>query len=99
MLLNAWLSGAIFVSAMVIAMFFYRFWRHSHERLFVYFAWAFALEGTHRVLQIWPSEHPDDPTHYLVRLAEYTLILIAIVQKNRKRKQPKVTPSSDVPGA
>lgn len=94
MLLNAWLSGAIFVAAMVIAMFFYRFWRHSRDRLFIYFALAFVLEGVHRVLQAWPNEYPDNPMNYLLRLAEYTLILVAIVQKNQKPKALEGKPSN-----
>lgn len=84
MLVNSWLSGAIFMAAVVIALFFLRFWRHSRDRLFVYFAFAFFLEALHRLLQVWSTETSDVPLNYLVRLAEYMLIVIAIIQKNRK---------------
>lgn len=84
MLLNAWLSGAIFVAAVVIALFFLRFWRQSRDRLFIYFGLAFLLEAIHRLLQAWPSDNADAPLYYLLRLAEYLLILIAVVQKNRQ---------------
>jgi len=83
MLINAWLSGAIFVAASVIALFFYRFWRHSRDKLFVYFALAFVLEGVQRLLQIWPETHAEMPEFYLLRLIEYGLILVAIITKNR----------------
>ncbi|MTW09926.1 hypothetical protein GM658_04875 [Pseudoduganella eburnea] len=83
MAINAWLNGAIFMSAMVIALFFVRYWRHSRDTLFIYFAIAFVLEGVHRLLQAWPADDPDTPQYYLLRLLEYGLILVAIVKKNR----------------
>lgn len=83
MWLNAWLSGAIFMAAVVIAAFFFRFWHQTGDKLFLYFALAFVLEGVHRQLQATPSDHPDVPEFYLLRLVEYGLIIMAIVQKNR----------------
>jgi len=88
MAVNAWLSGAIFMASLVIALFFLRYWRHSRDKLFIYFALAFVLEGIHRLLQAWPTDTPDQPQYYLIRLLEYMLILAAIVQKNR-RPPPK----------
>lgn len=88
MALNAWLSGAIFMAAMVIALFFLRYWRHSRDRLFIYFAAAFVLEGIHRLLQVWPEQAADMPAYYLLRLVEYALILAAIIQKNRRASNP-----------
>lgn len=84
MALNAWLSGAIFMAAMVIALFFLRFWRHSREKLFIYFALAFVLEGFHRLLQAWPTDTEDQSQYYVLRLIEYVLILLAVIQKNRR---------------
>jgi hypothetical protein len=84
MLINAWLSGAIFMATMVIALFFFRYWRQTRDKLFIYFALAFLLEGAHRLLQAWPSENVDAPQNYLLRLVEYVLILVAIIRKNRK---------------
>jgi len=89
--LNAWLSGAIFMAALVIALFFHRFWRHSRDRLFIYFALAFVLEGVHRLLQAWPAREGDPPEYYLLRLLEYGLILFAIIQKNRRASQGGAT--------
>ncbi|HEY0587780.1 MAG TPA: DUF5985 family protein [Pseudoduganella sp.] len=82
--INAWLSGAIFMAALVVALFFLRYWRHSRDKLFIYFALAFILEGVQRLLQVWPSEQADPPHYYLLRLLEYGLILYAVIQKNRK---------------
>lgn len=83
MFINAWLSGAITMAALTIALFFLRYWRHSGERLFLYFSMAFVLEGLHRLLLAWPASHPDAPEVFLIRLAEYLLIIYAIIAKNR----------------
>lgn len=83
MSINAWLSGAICMAALVIALFFVRYWRQTRDRLFIYFALAFVLEAAQRVLQAWPAEDADAPQYFLLRLIEYGLILTAIIQKNR----------------
>lgn len=83
MSVNAWLSGAICMAALVIALFFVRYWRQSRDKLFIYFALAFVLEAAQRMLQAWPSEDADAPQYFLLRLLEYGLILAAIIQKNR----------------
>lgn len=88
MQINAWLNGAIFMAAMVIALFFVRYWRQSRDSLFIYFAIAFVLEGVHRLLQAWPADGPDTPPSYLLRLVEYGLILVAIIRKNRRSGEP-----------
>lgn len=86
MLINAWLSGATCIASLVIALFFVRYWRHARDRIFIYFALAFVIEGVQRVLQVWPSANGDGPEYYLLRLVEYSLILVAIIQKNRRHR-------------
>ena len=83
-MLNAWLGGAICMASLTIALFFLRFWRHSRDRLFLYFALAFVLESGQRLLLVVPVSNLDSPQHYLIRLLEYSLILFAIIQKNRR---------------
>lgn len=84
MTLNALLSGAIVMAALTIALFFFRFWHHTRDRFFLYFAVAFALEALHRALwALDPQRDTDTPHYYLIRLASYLLILLAIVNKNR----------------
>ncbi len=81
--LNNWLSGAICMAALTIALIFLRYWVHSRDRLFLYFSIAFLLEGGHRLLLAWWAGEPDSPQYYLIRLVEYGLILSAIIHKNR----------------
>jgi hypothetical protein len=82
---NAFLVGAIVMAASVIALFFLRYWRQTHDRFFLYFALAFILEAIQRLLgALLPADAPDTPLYYLIRLAAYGLILLAIIGKNRR---------------
>ena len=86
------LTGAIVMASTAIALFFLRFWRHTRDHLFLYFALAFVLESAHRLVLAWPSANLDGPHIYILRLLEYALIMWAIIRKNRKR--PAEVPAS-----
>ena len=78
------LVGGIAVSAFVAGLFFLRFWRHTADRFFLFFAISFWLEGTHRVALFALYGHDEaSPLAYLPRLLAYVLIIVAIVDKNR----------------
>ncbi len=64
------------------ALFFFRFWRESHDRLFAFFAFGFALLSLDRVMLPWvqPIE-----VLYVLRLIAFMLIAVAIIEKNRSR--------------
>lgn len=82
---NALLTGAIAMAALVIALYFLRFWKQTSDRFFLYFAAAFGLEAVHRVLTAADPLHNEEAAlYYLLRLASYLLILLAIVGKNRR---------------
>lgn len=83
--LNAILVGAIAMAALVIALFFLRYWRQTRDRFFLYFALAFTLEAVQRLLGATrPVDVAEAPQYYLIRLAAYGLILFAIIGKNRR---------------
>lgn len=87
MQINAVLAGTIAAASFVVALFFLRFWRTTGDRFFLFFASSFALEGINRmVLGAMTTAQDDEPAFYLVRLFAYMLILIAIVDKNRRRR-------------
>lgn len=82
------LSGGIITAALLVGLFFWRFWRRTRDRLFVFFAtafWALALERTLLVLAVSRTE--VSPLLYLVRLAAFALIAIAVLDKNRASRQ------------
>ena len=84
--MNEVLIGAIAMGLAAAGLFFLRFWRRTHDRLFLYFAASFWLEALNR-LYLGLSESPSegDPLHYAVRLVSYGLILVAIAEKNAGR--------------
>ena len=87
MMLNAVLSGAISTAAMVAALFFLRYWRATRDRFFLFFAISFALESVSRFLiGVLGGTGDETPAFYLLRLAAYALILVAIIDKNRRAR-------------
>lgn len=78
------LSGALVAGYLVASLFFLRFWRETRDRLFGYFAASFALLALQRLTLSWYVVHHADTTaNYILRLAAFVMILIAIVDKNR----------------
>ncbi len=84
--LNLIISGAIFMGYAVVGLFFYRFWHDTRDRLFLIFASAFWILGLQRLALVLTRDVLETQTGlYLVRLAAFLLILLAIIDKNRKR--------------
>jgi hypothetical protein len=84
MTLYDFLSGAVAFGFFVCGLFFLRFWRRTHDELFLAFALAFGLLGlgqTILALANIPTE--ERGSIYLIRLTAFALILIAILRKNR----------------
>ena len=80
------LLGAIAMASLVVALFFLRSWRDTRDRFFLFFATAFVIEGLDRVaLGLTDVSQENEPYFYLVRLFSFSLILAAIIDKNRKR--------------
>jgi hypothetical protein len=80
------LSGVLAAGLLVAALFFLRFWRESADRLFGFFAGAFALMGANALALGLTS--PNDEFRvvlYGVRLLAFLLIFYAIFDKNRER--------------
>lgn len=81
------LVGAIATASIVIALFFLRFWKSTQDRFFLYFAFAFLIEGINRVLQ-GPDPRGgtqlEDHYFYVFRLIAYGLIVVAIWDKNKR---------------
>ena len=79
----SYLAGAVTLGFFVAAMFFLRFWRRTHDRLFLAFAAAFTLLALNQVLA-WYLGAGDEltPYTYLLRVFGFVLILFAIVDKN-----------------
>jgi hypothetical protein len=82
---NEFLLGAMALASWVAALFFLRFWRDTGDRLFALFAASFFLLGITRIGLAWLHELNEQQTYfYWVRLAAFVVILIAIIDKNRR---------------
>jgi len=81
------LLGAIMVAEFVAALIFLRFWRRTHDRLFAFFAGAFALEGISRICMSATDPYDEGGTLvYVIRIVAYALIVVAIAGKNRSKR-------------
>ena len=80
-------TGAIAMGWLVAGLFFFRFWRHTRDRFFLWFALSFWIEAMDRVaLGLLSGTSEDSPLVYLFRLVSYGLIILAIWQKNRPQR-------------
>lgn len=78
------LSGSITLGFLVAGLFFLRFWMRTHDGLFLAFAVAFALLGIGQAVQALANIPQEERSYlFLIRLAAFTIILIAIIRKNR----------------
>ena len=78
------LAGASTVAAALIALFFLRFWRDTHDRLFLLFAIAFAIFAANRLaLTILDDESEGRTLVYAARACAFALIIGAVIDKNR----------------
>lgn len=79
------LSGMIGAAYLIVGLFFLRFWRNTGDRLFAFFAAAFWILALQRVILAFFDTTVENVAYvYLVRLVAFSLILIAIIDKNRK---------------
>jgi len=84
--LFAFLSGAIAMGFIIAGLFFLRAWRRVGDSLFLTFAAAFWLLGTAQTLLTLADVPQEERSWlFLLRLAAFTLILSAIIFKNRAR--------------
>jgi hypothetical protein len=85
------LAGALTASYLVAALFFLKFWRKTRDRLFSHFALAFVFFALNQIgTAVLEVNTERGSLIYLLRIAGYILILVAIIEKNRS--QPKKPP-------
>ena len=86
--LKTLLQGAQAMGGLIVTVFFLRYWRASHDRLFALFALAFGVLSVNAVAFTLLRAR-DEETHflYVVRLAAFLIILYAIWDKNRAARR------------
>lgn len=81
--LAIFVAGAIAMGYVVIGLFFLRFWRRTGDRFFMIFGIAFGLLAANNAASYLTGAAQREPTWiYLIRLAAFVLIIIAVVTKN-----------------
>ena len=82
-ILEAFLLGVIATSSLTAGVFFLRFWKKTHDSLFLAFSVAFFVEGFNRCAVLFLTKpNEGSPYIYIVRLLTFLFILGAILHKN-----------------
>lgn len=83
-------AGAMSAGYAMAGVFFLRFWWRTRERLFAAFAIAFWLMSLNQaVAGLSRHEHAENSAAYLLRLAAFTLIMLAVLSKNSGRSSAR----------
>jgi len=85
MCLNNFIHGGVMVFAAVAALFFYKFWSKTKDRLFGFFAFSFVLFSVERILLLLiDPTNEAQPFIYSFRLMAFLIIIWGVIDKNRK---------------
>lgn len=81
-------NGVLTMAFWTATLLFLRFYRRTHDRLFVMFAVSFFIMGVNRCYQTMlrasgAAEEERMTLVYVIRLAAFLIILVAIIDKNR----------------
>lgn len=76
------MAGMIAALNGVIALVFLRFWRDTHDRLFLMFSLAFLALGLSRFRSFIDIDSPWHIFPHVVRFFAFLTILIAVIDKN-----------------
>jgi hypothetical protein len=86
--MQQFLWGTAAMGCWVAGLFFLRFWRTSLDRLFLFFGAAFWVFGLNWVwLAVANVAVESRHQVYLLRLVAFALIILGIVDKNRRTKR------------
>ena len=78
------IAGVMSAGFLIAGLFFLRFWARTRDTLFAAFAIAFWLMAINQAVAAFERhEHAENSTAYLLRLAAFVLIIIAVLGKNR----------------
>ena len=84
MTLYDFLSGAVVIVFLVCGLLFLRFCRRTRDPFFLAFALAFGLLGLGQtILALANISTEERGSIFLVRLAAFAIIIVAILRKNR----------------
>jgi hypothetical protein len=83
--MQPFISGMTAMGFATAALFFLRFWRRTGDVLFAIFAVSFTLFALNQGLSSLSGiDREDQSWIFLLRLAGFALLLVAILQKNMR---------------
>lgn len=83
-------AGAVAMGYVVVTLFFLRFWMRTKDELFLAFASAFGLLALNAALPTVLNMPLEERSWvYLLRLAAFSLLIVAILRKNMRGGQRK----------
>jgi hypothetical protein len=86
---NNALWGGLATACWIAGVFFFKFWRVSRDRFFVFFFLAFWLLSLNWIVLIAAQPLLEARQGaYVIRLAAFLLIIAAVIDKNRRASQP-----------
>lgn len=87
--MNIFLLGAVATMSFMAALFFFKFWRQTHDRFFLLFALAFLVDAADRTALglLDAAKQENEPLFYLARLVTFGLILVAVLDKNLRSRR------------
>lgn len=77
--------GATVAASFAIGLFFLKYWRSSGDRFYLWFSASFLIEAVNRAAIGLVGRSELEPLHYGIRFVAYSLIVVAIWGKNRRR--------------
>jgi hypothetical protein len=87
--MDVFLAGALASGFAVAGVFFLRFWRDTRDRLFLLFGAAFWLMALNRAFLVSWDDEGGRAAVYLIRLAAFVVIALAIADKNRSTRSSR----------
>jgi hypothetical protein len=99
MLIREFLWGMLTMAHLVVSLLLLRFWRLTRDRLFLFFAASFATLGCNwLVLALLRPAPEDEHLVYLIRLLGSLLLIVGIIDKNRRSGSAPAAPKIRAPG-
>jgi hypothetical protein len=93
------LLGLNVTASAAIGLFFFQFWRRSHDRLFLALAAAFWLLAAHWGAIAILGRGEGAIVIYVIRLIAFLIIIAGIIDKNRAATRPQRPDRATPPSA
>jgi len=88
-MMKYYLWGSLAMSSLVVGLFFLHHWRITRDRLFAFFAAAFALMALQwTATALTGTDEQNHSYLLLLRLCAFVSIIIGVMDKNRRNSRP-----------